>query len=198
MNEEIENIEDLYNVKKPSKGLYVLLAIIFATILVFWLVSTSEKPTQKGAFVKICEDMMLKSENNYTICCVEGDNIIDCTDKKTFDYNDYIIVHANLFLLNKNFFSYHACAFYTPLETIIESKGRELSEIRIDDEEVVCSERLWNTYHYVENFGYIKNYGKITLMKIYIFPSLGYNTTQDFVNDLDKGILVLNVTADVV
>jgi len=192
-----DDVEDLYNIRRPSIGLYIILAIIVVALVGLWYVSAMDKPAQKKAFMNDCEDIMLRAEKNNTICCVDGGNAVDCADKQPFKYGDYIIAEANLALLNNIFPAYYACMLYTPLETTIAGNWSRAGKVVVGSEEAVCSGRLTNVYQHAENQGLIKTRGKITVMKIYIFPPLGFNTTQQLVNNLNRGILVLDIKANV-
>lgn len=190
-----EGLEDLYVERKSNRHFYVIIAVILIVLVGFWFFTASSKTIQTQGFLEKCRNMMLSSEQEYVICCLQDDVIADCTEKRTFNIDDYVIVYANLLLLNRDLGRYHACVFHTPLETKTEKGKYELEDIYVSGEIAVCSRELRRRTNTVENSGKIKNSGEITLMKIYLFGTGLYNSTRDFAKNLDKGRLVLNLTA---
>ena len=122
---------------------------------------------------------------------------MDCSDRQLFSKDDYIIVYGNLLLLNEDNGLYHACGFYTPLETEEDLGEYDLEQMYVGGEVAVCSKKRVVIIRFFGNSGKIKETGKITLLKIYFFDYGLYNSTRDSVNNIDRGKLVLNLTATV-
>jgi len=192
-----EGMEDLYIEKRSTKHLYVILAVVFVVVVVFWVVSASDKTVQTRGLVEKCGQLFDDSNQAYFICCIENDDVVDCSERQVFTIDDYIIVYADLLLLNQDLSRYHVCGFYTALETTDVLGEYELEQMYVSGEVVVCSKELRRRSQFFENSGKIKETGDITLMRIYLFESDLYNSTRDFVNNIEKGRLVLNLTAEV-
>jgi hypothetical protein len=141
---------------------------------------------------------MLEKNSKYIICCIEDGKISDCSQKKIFRHGDFVIVHANIAAFENQFTQYYACAFYTPLKTSIKSQINETTEeVEAGNEMARCSKRLYGNYYAMANFGNIKITGEITLMRLYIYPPLGFNMTYDFIDNTEKAIQVLDLRVNV-
>ena len=146
-----------------------------------------EKITQ---FIGDCKDKLTESEAYYIVCCVDKDKLYNCTDKKEFKPEEFVIVHVDLHKMNTFFDPYYAYGFYfiKEVEGIPEYKENVNLVGYTDISSLIFTEKLnKNRYNILSFAGNIQhNKGYTLLMEIRIYPDGNYATIDDFMANIDK------------
>ncbi|MDI6826828.1 MAG: hypothetical protein QMD36_06665, partial [Candidatus Aenigmarchaeota archaeon] len=110
--------------------------------------------------------------------------------------------------LNKYFDSYHACIYSNFPEYPAAKPDRYKIATQFKDsftqegivyESKYCSKVLYQKdYHHAGFSGYVADLpGEYILGEIYLFPEVNFASKEDFFNNLDKSVLVFNMTGEI-
>jgi hypothetical protein len=181
--------------EKTSKSTNVFFFLIFIAIVVMFAVWVRpwEKPRiNYYGFLDQCEQKMGETQTPYILCCADRNGYMkECSKYNIFNNGGFISVIADLQKLTP-YDKYHACVFTTPLE-LNETRGPMIGE-----EEFFCTRLVdKRTPRRIYNSGFVNATGNINVMRLYMFPELGYTDVYDYARNLDKGTMVLNLTGRV-
>jgi len=155
-------------------------------------------------YVDDCEAELLNSGRDYVLCCQDNDEkLYLCNDKRVFSAGEYIGMQINLQKLNKYFNPYHECAYSnlpvspTPLPEKYE--GQTVVEDISGYSSFVCSKLFYQEdYHHLAMAGYVENVpGEYIIGQVWVFPDQEYETEEDFRNNIDKAVLIFNLTGEI-
>jgi hypothetical protein len=155
------------------------------------------------SFVDDCENIMLKEDLTYAICCLSPENKIYRCDKISFAPGEYIGAQVNIYKLNNlnnKFSTYYVCVFSDlpfygtsyPLKYGQVEVGKVLEPV------FLCSPLFYQKdYHHQALSGFVLNKpGKYTLLKIWLFDG-NYPPDFDFKSNLDKGLKVFDFPIEI-
>lgn len=197
---------------------FSLLTVILLFVFIYFVFFLIEKRTEKiektedienkiklglqnfsPSFVDDCENIMLKEDLTYAICCLSPENKIYRCDKTSFKPGEYIGIQINLQKLNNPFPNYYTCVFTDlPIyQTIYPLKYKFVSEQKLLEPAFVCSPLFYsNDYHHQALSGFISNKQGSFSLKIWFFDG-NYPRDFDFQNNLEKGMKVFDLTFNI-
>ncbi|MHA1614987.1 MAG: hypothetical protein ACTSYJ_09095 [Candidatus Thorarchaeota archaeon] len=168
------------------------------------------KPEKQVQYVEDCEKALLETGRDYVICSLDANGKLYLTnDKRVFKPGEYFGLQVNLQKLNKYFDEYYVCThsnFPNYPAKLPEKYNRTTvfvnlsSQGGIEYEGKVCSKLFYQKdYYHVGFSGFAADVpGKYVFTEIFIFPSgLNFSTEEDFFNNLDKSVLVFNMTGEI-
>jgi hypothetical protein len=145
--------------------------------------------------VNDCEIIMREKDLDYSLCCLNSENLIYQCDKTSFSPGEYIGLQVNLQKLAKNFPSYYAC-FLSDLpvrETVYPAKYGNPT-----NPPFFCSKLFeQRDYHHLALSGFILDKpGQYTIMRIWLFDG-SLPADFDFQNNLEKGLKVFDLAGEI-
>jgi len=161
-------------------------------------------------YVEDCEKALIDSGRDYVICSLDSDGKMYLTnDKRVFKSIEYFVLQVNLQKLNNYFDSYYVCThsnFPNYPSELPERYNRSTIFVdsslqrEIEHEGSACSKLFYQKdYHHVGFSGFVADLpGKYVFTEIFIFPpGLNFSSKEEFFNNLDKSVLVFNMTGEI-
>ena len=207
-----------------KKLLIVVLLVLVLSFLGLYYVSQQSKKrfaefeslrsivgdSNENQYVDDCEKALVDSGRDYVICSLDSDGKMYLTnDKRVFKSIEYFGLQVNLQKLNNYFDSYYVCTHSNfpnyPLE-LPERYNRSTIFVdsslqrEIEHEGSACSKLFYQKdYHHVGFSGFVADLpGKYVFTEIFIFPpGLNFSSKEEFFNNLDKSVLVFNMTGEI-
>jgi len=182
-----------------NKNLFLILVIVTLLVVSLYLYSKLSEQFEKQKqfkFIDDCETELLNDYRTWVMCCESDGKIYLCNSKTRFKPGEYIVIHANLQKLNVYFDSYYACGS----SDIIEKEYPEKygNNTMFSDQNFGCSKELLRAeYHHLTVSGYVPDKDEFTLLEVRIFPSGSYQSKEDFIQNINKSILVLSLKGGV-
>jgi hypothetical protein len=160
-------------------------------------------------YVEDCEKALLDSGRDYVICSLDPNgNLYLSNDKRIFKPGEYVGVQVNVQKLNQYFDPYYVCIHsnFPNYRASVPDRYHTLTQFRdlslegeIEYEVKYCSKILYQRdYHHAGFSGFVADLpGKYILGEIFLFPGINFTSKEDFFNNLDKSILVFNMTGEI-
>lgn len=192
-----------------SKKYLLFLTVAIALILMFYFVFV--KPTPKGpvkypvetyiSLVDQCIPQGMSENLSYNVCCEKDEKSYDCSTKREFSQDEFIVVKADLneMLMNANipYDTFYACA-YSSLSEFLQLPGRYISRTFIkinssNNEFISCAELSVNdTYYDITEAGLVPHNKSVKLLEVRLFPVS--DKIIDFRKDFGNSTLIFNLT----
>jgi len=190
------------NLKENS---LIYLILIISIVLNLYFVYSQFYSTKYYRTSSECLEQLRGSNKDYVMCCqAQASNetvpakFYVCNGKMTFNPNDRIFISVNLQRLNKNFDPYFVCGT-TELNEENIGYGRYTLFQLTSNLSVTCSTQLSQLlYYHLDTGGTIPSTsGPIKIAEVRAFPNGNYTSPQDFFNNIDKSVVIFNLTGDV-
>jgi len=192
-----------------SKKYLLLLIVAIALILTSYFVFV--KLTPKGpvkypvetyiSFVDQCKPEGTNANLAYNMCCEKDGKSYDCTNRREFSQDEFVVIRADLNEMltdvNVPFDSFYACGYSTLIEFLqlpAHYSSHTFITINSSNTEFIgCGNFSINdTYHIITEVGLVPHSKDVKLLEVRLFPIS--DKVIDFRKDLDKSILIFNLT----